>query len=288
MESSVVRQQVPTPERVRAAATLLLDPSPRVHEACADQLLRWGAVARAPLESLCEAGDAESNARVRAVLRRLNVRCWVASFRDFVGGQPIDLETGLLHVARLPRPLLDLRRVVAQLDEWADALRPRVEGLGTRRVVSALAQFFRDDLGFRGDNRRYYDPGNNFLDQVLRRRRGVPISLCAVYVLVGRRVGLPIEGVGLPGHFILRMRGARSVLLDPFHGGRVLTRRDCIERIQAMGYSFHESLLEGVTDARMLIRSLGNLLHTLGCCEDEELVTALQEARQAIADSTTD
>ena len=221
--------------------------------------------------------------RVRRVLRTINVREWSARFLDFAARREIDLEEGLLLLCELPRPLLETRRVREMLDEWAELLEPTIEALGTRRLVAQLTAFFHRDLGFRGDRRSYYDADNCFLDQVVRRRRGVPITLCAVYLLVGRRLGLPIEGVGLPGHFILRLRGARSVLVDPFHSGRVLTRRDCAERLQAMGYGFRESLMEPVSDRRMLIRSLGNLLHTFGFGEDKLLVQAVQDARKALA-----
>lgn len=281
--SSLARERPPTFATVRAAAELLLDPNPRVHRICEDQLLAWGEASRASLEALCECEDLAARERVRRVLRMLNVRLWITEFGAFAAGPEADLEQGLLLISRLPRPLIETSPVSDQLGSWAEQLRPQIEGVGQRKLVHLLARFFHADLGFRGDRRNYYDPDNSYLDQVVRRRRGIPISLCALYLLVGRRLSLPLEGVGLPGHFIVRLRGARSILVDPFHGGRIVTRRDCAERLQAMGYSFQNELLQPVSDRRMLIRCLGNLLHAFGFTEDGEFARAAQEARSALA-----
>ena len=277
----VVRQQ-PRALEIRAAAELLLDPNPRVHEACEQTLLAWGEASRTALEALCEDDDRQARIRVQRVLRTINVRSWLTNFREFAIRADRELERGMLLIAQLPRPLLDDTVVSATFDDWADQLFSQVERLGPRKLAAQLSRFFHGDLAFRGDRNNYYDPDNSFLDQVVKNRCGVPITLCAVWLLVGRRVGLPLEGVGLPGHFIVRIRAARSILVDPFHGGRVLTRRDCVDRLQAMGYTFRESFLEPVSDRRMLIRALGNLLHTVGFGDDQLLSGAVQEARRSL------
>ena len=269
---------------VRAAAELLLDSNPRIHRACEEQLVAWGVAAREALLEIAECEDAMARARVRRTLRRIGIRAWSDDFADFAS-RDVDLEEGMLLIARLPRPLLTVDKLGEIFDEWAEMLLPRVENRGPRKVVEAIGEFFYEDLGFRGDRRTYYDPDNSFIDQVVRRRKGIPISLSALYLIVLRRIGLPVEGVGLPGHFILRLRAARSVLIDPFHGGRVLTRKDCIERLQAMGYGFSERLLAPVDDRRMLLRALGNLLHTFGFGEDPLFVDAVQAARRQLVGS---
>jgi regulator of sirC expression with transglutaminase-like and TPR domain len=88
------------------------------------------------------------------------------------------------------------------------------------------------ELGFRGNTEQYYDPRNSFLNEVIDRRTGIPITLSTVYMEVARRASLEVEGVGLPGHFVVRIQTpARALLVDPFHGGTLLTEKDCQERL---------------------------------------------------------
>lgn len=270
----------PRPSRVRAAAQLLLDPDPKIHRACERQLLLWGENARPALVDLVEVEDPGARVRVRRLLQHLERDLWIERWIDFAKRDTTDLEDGMLLLCELQRPLVDVDLLRGDLDRWAEKLAPRVDGLGTKRLVDELIAFFHDELALRGNRRNYNDPDNSFLDSVVRRRLGIPISLCAIWMLVGRRLGIALEGVALPGHFILRLRAARSVLVDPFHGGRVLTRRDCIDRIQAMGYAFEPSLMESVDDRRMLLRCLGNLAHAHS---DGELREILHRARTSLA-----
>jgi regulator of sirC expression with transglutaminase-like and TPR domain len=149
----------------------------------------------------------------------------VRAFHELVRGPDvaIDLGRAALAVARIEYPDLDERHELARLD----ALAARV-GTGRRSEAGAtlerLRRFLFDEEGFRGNAEEYYDPRNSCLNDVLARKLGIPITLSLLTMEVGRRVGLDIVGVGLPGHFIVSASvGGRSVLLDPFHGGAVLT-----------------------------------------------------------------
>ena len=284
MQSSALFQEpLPSMDVLRAAADLLLDPNPRVHQVCEQKLLSWGEAAIAPLQALAECDDLAAMRRVRRVLKTLHVRLWTELFRSFVARGELDLEDGLLLLAKLPRALLDTSKVAAKLDAWADDLARILPVVGTKKLAMVLSDYFYWDLGFKGDSRHYYRPENCFFDQVIKQRCGIPISLCSVYILICRRLAVALEGVGLPGHFIVRLKGARSVLLDPFHGGRILTRRDCVERLQVMGYGMKHSYLEGVDDEQMLLRTLGNLLHTFRYSDDGQIIDALKAAQRLLA-----
>jgi regulator of sirC expression with transglutaminase-like and TPR domain len=96
----------------------------------------------------------------------------------------------------------------------------------------ALNHYMFQELGFRGNAEQYYDPRNSYLNEVVDRRTGIPITLSIVYMEVARRAGLEVEGVALPGHFVVRVQtAARPLLVDPFHGGTLLTETDCQERL---------------------------------------------------------
>jgi regulator of sirC expression with transglutaminase-like and TPR domain len=143
----------------------------------------------------------------------------------------MDLARASLLVACEEYPDLDVQSYLGRLDGLADTLRGRLGG-SPADAVAALGRVLFEEEGFHGNTREYYDPRNSFLNDVLDRRTGIPITLSTVYMAVGRRAGLDVRGVGLPGHFVVRVTtGNGEALVDPFHGGVVLTPADCQERL---------------------------------------------------------
>jgi regulator of sirC expression with transglutaminase-like and TPR domain len=140
----------------------------------------------------------------------------------------MDLGRASLLIACEEYPELDVARYLDRLDALAAALRARLEDLRPRGVIAALNRLLFEEEGFQGNTEDYYDPRNSFLNDVLDRRKGIPITLSAVYMEVGRRAGMDVEGVSLPGHFVVRAEG---LLVDPFHGGAILTPEDCQQRL---------------------------------------------------------
>ena len=146
----------------------------------------------------------------------------------------IDLARACLLIAADAYPGLDVDGYLGEIERLAVRLRGRLPpGGGAEERVLALNQFLFDDLGYSGNADDYYDPRNSYLNEVLDRRTGIPITLSVLYLEVGRRIGLDLEGVSFPGHFLvrLRLRGAMLVL-DPFSGGEALSETDLRERLQ--------------------------------------------------------
>jgi regulator of sirC expression with transglutaminase-like and TPR domain len=146
----------------------------------------------------------------------------------------IDLARACLLIAEDVYPGLDVEGYLGELERLAARLRARLAPeTGAEERVVALNRFLFDELGFSGNAEHYYDPRNSYLNEVLDRRTGIPITLCVLYMEIGRRVGLPLEGVSFPGHFLvrLRLRGA-TLVLDPFSGGDALSEADLRERLQ--------------------------------------------------------
>ena len=133
----------------------------------------------------------------------------------------IDLARGCLLIAEDAYPALDVERYLAELERLAMRLRAKMpQSSGAEERVVALNQFLFDELGFYGNTDDYYDPRNSYLNEVMDRKTGIPITLAIVYMELGRRVGLPLEGVSFPGHFLVRLRlRSRMLVLDPFSGG---------------------------------------------------------------------
>ena len=177
----------------------------------------------------------------------------------------VELGHAALLVAAEERPGLDVEHYRARLYELGLAARERVEGAGAANAVGALNKFLFEESGFAGNQSDYYDPRNSLLSDVLDRRTGIPITLSLVYMEVGRSAGLRVEGVGLPGHFIVRAgaeEGGKSALVDPFNG-KVVDADDCQEQLDAI-YGGQATLadahlLRPVAPREILARLLRNL-----------------------------
>jgi regulator of sirC expression with transglutaminase-like and TPR domain len=178
---------------------------------------------------------------------------------------PLDLAELALHLARDEYPDLDIAAYLSELAGMAHEARPYLRG-GLETRVAGLCRYLFHEMGFRGNTREYYDPRNSYLNQVLDRRTGLPISLTAVAMAVGERAGLHVVGIGLPGHFIARADAEdATVLFDPFHGGRRLTPVDCenlVRQVTGMELSATPESLQPVPLGLILLRMLNNLKGT--------------------------
>jgi regulator of sirC expression with transglutaminase-like and TPR domain len=181
--------------------------------------------------------------------------------------EAIDLAEAALCIAWEDQGQADVAGSLGRLDELAEGARPLLRaGDEPRRQVAALNRYLFDELGFCGNQDDYDNPRNSYLDQVLARRTGLPITLSLVYCEVARRLDLPIYGVGMPRHFIVRyltgggLRG--DLFIDPFGGGRIWSRAECEERLAAAGVFGPEAverLLAPVGKGEILARMLRNL-----------------------------
>jgi regulator of sirC expression with transglutaminase-like and TPR domain len=197
---------------------------------------------------------------------------------------PYDLAELALTLARDEYPDLDVEATLSELDAMAREARGYVCGdLGNR--VAGLARYLFHEMGFRGNTQEYYDPCNSYLNQVLERRTGIPISLSAVTMAVGQRAGLKVVGVGLPGHFIVKaVQGGQEILFDPFHGGRRLSASDCEHLVrQATGEAFRASpaRLRALPLGLIVLRMLSNLKAVyLRNDDNHRAIRVLQRLRQ--------
>jgi regulator of sirC expression with transglutaminase-like and TPR domain len=157
---------------------------------------------------------------------------------------------------------LDVEAYLAELDAMAHEARRYMRGsLATR--LHGLCRYLFHDMGFCGNVRDYYDPRNSYLNIVLDLRTGIPISLSAVVIAVGRRAGMEIHGVGLPGHFLTKaVAGAEEIIFDPFHGGRRLDLQDCeilVRQVTGMQFPVTTASVRAIPLGQMVQRMLNNL-----------------------------
>lgn len=192
----------------------------------------------------------------------------------------IALDEAALWVAAEEYPGLDVPGYLEELDALADAARERLSGAGdlTERIAR-INRFLFVEAGFQGDRDNYYDPRNSYLNDVLERRRGIPITLSLVYLSITGRLGLSVRGVGFPGHFLLKWLGDPETLIDPFEG-KPLSVEDCERRLQAMGPGMllqPEVHLRSASPREILARLLGNLKQIFLSLGDFERALAQSE-----------
>jgi regulator of sirC expression with transglutaminase-like and TPR domain len=192
-------------------------------------------------------------------------------FARIVQSPRCELARGALEIARIAYPDLDEGPSLAELDRLADGVRPRLmPGYSAVDRALTVARYLFGECGFTGNAEEYYDVRNSFLNDVLARRTGIPITLSVVLIEVGNRVGVPFEGVGFPGHFLVRVPAGAGehLILDPFHSGQRIDDDELLERLRLLADANQGPRFETVppdfltpTSPRaMLGRMLRNLL----------------------------
>jgi regulator of sirC expression with transglutaminase-like and TPR domain len=176
----------------------------------------------------------------------------------------IDLTEACLLVAMVEFPDLDVGDFVGKLNAiGADARRAAAGQVEPRRVIAALNRCLFDTHGFRANADEYYDPRNSYLNEVLDRRTGIPITLSTVYMEVARRIGFPVRGVGMSGHFLVKhVTPEEEILIDPFGGGAILAVSDCqriLDRLSGGKIHLQPHMLAAVGPRQILSRMLSNL-----------------------------
>ena len=178
--------------------------------------------------------------------------------------EEINLAKAALYIAQTeylelnPNPWLDT------LDRMAQEVRTRLTAERyPLRVIQTINQYLYTELGFRGNSKDYYNPCNSFLNDVLERRQGIPITLSLVYLEIAQRLDFPMVGIGMPGHFLIRPDFADAgIFVNAFNGGETLFEQDCEEllsRLYQQSVKLQPQYLEAVTKQQFLARMLTNL-----------------------------
>ena len=203
----------------------------------------------------------------------------------------IPLAEAALWIAAEEYPALDVEAYIDRLDEMAEAARPRLATADAPETITRFNEFVFDELGFGPNDEQYDDPRNSFLNDVIDRRVGIPITLSLVYTELCSRLGLPAVGVGFPGHFLVKWMGPSEVLIDPFFR-KVISRADCVERLKS-SYGpqarLDEEMLAPATPRQIVVRMLRNLKHHyLGRGDLPRALAAVDRALLVCPDDATE
>jgi regulator of sirC expression with transglutaminase-like and TPR domain len=249
--------------RWEALISLLADDDPAVYQTVHEKILSYGPAAREWLRPHMLSSDPVLRRRVQQLVHHFARQSADNRFLAFClkQGAELDLEQGAWLLAQTQYPDTNIEAYQAVLDSYACEVREHVDfDTDAKAILTALNFFLFDELGFAGNEQNFYEPENSYLNCVMDRRTGNPISLCVVYLLLARRLRLPIAGIGLPGHFVCRFQSAASELyIDTFNGGKLMTKADCVQYLLRGHYGLQEDCLAPVNPRRILLRVCGNL-----------------------------
>ena len=249
--------------QIRALIRLLSDEDDRIVRTISGKLIDIGPSA-VPLLQEAEIEQPEMADRIASVLEEIRGGKLEDELLDLAAlpDQAISLEVGAFLIARYAYPTLDVARYCDQLDTMAHEVRTRIgQRASGEEAVNALNRYLFMEQGFKGNTKNYYEVENSYINCVMDRRIGIPISLSVVYLLIGQRLELPLYGIGMPGHFLVKYESDRyKIFIDCFNGGALLTERNCARFLTEAGYGFDDKYLQKSTVRAILSRMVKNLL----------------------------
>lgn len=270
-----------------ALISLLADDDPAVYQTVRQKVISYGPAARDWLRPYTLSNDPLLRRRSQQIVHHFARQSADNRFLAFClrQGAELDLEQGAWLLAQTQYPDTNIEAYQALLDSFASEVRERIDSnTDAKETLVALNCYLFDELGFVGNEQNFYEPENSYLNCVMDRRTGNPISLCVVYLLLARRLRLPVAGIGLPGHFVCRFQSAASELyIDPFNRGKLMTKADCVQYLLRGRYGLQDDHLAPVNPRRILMRICGNLHRIYYHLKLSEETTRLQRYLIALA-----
>ncbi len=244
-----------------AIIRLLKDNDAETVELTKRQLAQGGTSTIPDLRDLLSVDDGNVAQHVREILTEIESKHAKEAFdeRCTTVSDLADLEQASWYLARIFQPGLEIESYQNTIDLWGRELRERVSSSSSDMSCAlTMGHYLGKELGLRGNEDDYYNARNSLLPCVIDSRLGIPISLSVLYMIVAQRAGRIIDGVNLPGHFVVRYG---SVLLDPFHQGRILTTSDCEQILSRQNRTLNHDHLQTAHPKLILYRMLANLLY---------------------------
>lgn len=277
-----------TRAEIESLMFLLEDPDPFVQEHVQLRFMELGDRAIPLLDQIrVQTKDKEEKKRAKEVLHQLTFATLKEDFAELLLegiGNRAQLEKAVIMLARFGHPTLRESEYVKTLDHFADMIRPSLRYRGNEREkMQTLMKFIFEDLNFRGDNKDYHNPANGFIDQVIERRKGLPISLSLVAMFIARRLELPVFGVNMPIHFMLAFVGEKEEqLIDPYDQGAEVSYDQCYFFLKKNNVTPKPEHFKMASDIDILARCIRNLMHSYERNEEQERVHELKSLLELV------
>ncbi len=282
----------PSETKIQALLRLLSDPNEQIAQTIQHEFVRIGPSALPFLEK-ASAEDTTLEPRVTFVKDEIRFEQLKEEFSKFVAhcSRRIDWEQGAFLIAKVAYPDVDIPHYEKCLDRLAEEFRAKwhSENSPPGKAARLLSAFLFKDKGFSGNRIHYHDPDNSYLHRVIESRQGIPISLSAIYVFVGNRLGLPLTGVGMPGHFLVKIEGEPPPqFVDCFNGGAFLREQDCAQFITESGLDYYPQFLEKSPTRLILARMLRNLLSIYEREPENPMTERIQTLLEILEESSSE
>ena len=256
-----------------AFAELMDDPSASVQKAVYEELRSSGAVGIQFLRMMLLDGTPEQKLVARNWLEELDGKVGSDTFLDFIHRFQYELESGCLLLDRTYYPHFNPRQYYTFMNEASKYCRElMVTPCSGLEACKVLNRVLFHEYGFRGDMEHYYQPENSFLHQVVTRRKGIPITLSIIYILLAERCGLQLEPIGLPGHFLVGcFEDDEPFYIDVFARGKILNREAIENYLESHAIPVDEAYFYPLTCGQILTRCCRNLAHQFSRSQEPEL-----------------
>lgn len=265
---------------IKSLVTLLDDEDDSIYFTVRERLLLYNDSALEFIPVLEEQSGVAAKRfnEIRELILRSTIKEQIRNLNRNSNGD-IDLEDGVFLLAKYRYNDLDSNPFIEQLNSLAAELKEKLSSITDeteifRRVIS----FFVEEKGFNGNREDYYDDENHYINKVLDSKVGIPITISTIYLLVGKRINLPLNGIGLPGHFVMRFSfGNSHVYFDPFNSGKILSPSDCETIVKNLGFNFTEEYLQPVSNKQILERMLRNIILMLEKKQEKERIETIRQ-----------
>ncbi len=262
---------------------LMDDPDPFVQQSVEDRLQQLGERAVPILDEYrSETNNENERSRVNEVIHRLTFETLESDFIEVMEGglkTRKSLEKAVFTLARFGNPTLRISEYQQKLDHFAQMVEPQIKyKLDERRKMNQLMKFIFEDLNFRGDSANYHAPENGYLNQVIDRRKGLPISLSLVVMFISHRLKMPFFGINMPIHFMLNYVGDKEeLLIDPYDNGAIVTYDQCYFFLKKNNIDPRPEHFQIATNLDIVLRCIRNLIHSYERKEEPERMEDLRK-----------
>jgi regulator of sirC expression with transglutaminase-like and TPR domain len=246
-----------------ALINLLVDEDPAVYRVIREKFLSYGQMASAWMQPHVLSSDPVLRRRSQEIIDHLARQSADNRFLAFClsHGEDLDVEQATWLLAQTRYPDINITAYQALFDSYTGDLKEKIDfGNPSLQILATINEYLFKGLGFRGNEQNYYDLENSYMNRVVDRRTGNPISLSMIYFFIARRLRLPVSGIGMPGHFICRFQSSTDeIYIDAFNAGKLLTKADCVKYLLQTSHGFQEGFLAPATPRRILLRMCSNL-----------------------------
>jgi regulator of sirC expression with transglutaminase-like and TPR domain len=289
MESTTASNPPATLSEKQKAAliSLLSDEDPAVYHAVRGKILSCGKAVTEWLRPHALSSDPALRRRAQEIIQHLARQTADDRFLRFclTEGNDLNLEQGAWLLAQTQYPDINVEAYQALFDSYAGELLERIDlRAEATQLLATFNEYIFDVLRFKGNEEHYYDPDNSYLNRVVDRRTGNPVNMCLVYLLLARRLRLPVAGISLPGHFICRFQSTTDeYYIDVFNRGKLWTKANCIQYLLYRNFNVENDYLTPISPHGMLLRICTNLHQIYQHLEMTEESTRFQRYLIALA-----